>query len=151
MSGNVSLHAVDSVATLTNGKVKWIPLKTTSDGELLVSIASGAGVDSTNNNFIFEEQNDHEEVAASQTDQVLGVTGAAGDVLTRLIITVTTAASAAVSIKDGSGSSIPILPNSPGNGVGVYVVPIGAVSSSGAWKVTTGAGSTVMAIGRFTA
>lgn len=92
----------------------------------------------------------YETVAASQTDQALGATGAAGDYLKRLVITVATAATAAISIKDGSGSSISILPNSPGGGVGVYVVDLGITSTSGAWKVTTGAGSTVVAIGSFT-
>lgn len=93
---------------------------------------------------------DYETVAASQTDQVLGPVGAAGDVLERLIITVATAATAAVSIKDGTGNAISIMPNSPGGGIGVYSVPIGARSTGGAWKVTTGAGSTVLAVGKFT-
>lgn len=92
----------------------------------------------------------YETVAASQTDQVLGNGGAAGDFLDTLVITVGTAATAAVSIKDGGGSSIPIMPNSPGGGVGVYTVAIRAKSQAGPWKVTTGAGSTVVATGTFT-
>lgn len=93
----------------------------------------------------------YQAVAASQTDLVLGNSaGHAGDYLECLIITVATAASAAVSIKDGGGSSIPILPNSPGGGVGVYQVWITVASKAGPWKVTTGAGSTVLAIGTFT-
>lgn len=91
----------------------------------------------------------YETVAASQTDQVLGSVGAIGDILTRLIITVGTAATAAVSIKDGGGSSIPILPNSPGGGIGVYVVHLGIASTAGAWQVSAGAGATVVAIGQF--
>lgn len=87
----------------------------------------------------------YETVAASQSDQVLGVTGASGDLLERLIVTVATAASGTVSIKDGSGSAIPITAaNTP---IGVYSVEIGARSSAGAWKVTTGAGATVIAVG----
>lgn len=92
----------------------------------------------------------YETVAASQTDQALGATGAVGDYLSRLVITVGTAATAVVSIKDGGGSSIPIMPNSPGGGIGVYTVYVGACSSAGAWQVTTGAGSTVVAVGMFT-
>ncbi len=92
----------------------------------------------------------YETVAASQTDQVLGVAGSAGDFLDMLIITVATAATAAVSIKDGGGSAISILPNSPGGGIGVYAVPVRAFSKAGPWKVTTGAGSTVLAVGSFT-
>lgn len=95
----------------------------------------------------------YETVAASQSDQILGATGAVGDYLETLVITVATAATAAVSIKDGNGSAIPILPNSPGGGVGVYVVPIRLRSvnaTTPGWKVTTGAGSTVLAGGSFT-
>jgi hypothetical protein len=95
--------------------------------------------------------NEHyETVAASQSDQALGAAGAAGDYLDTLVITVGTAATAAVSIKDGGGAAIPVMPNSPGGGVGVYTVNIGAKSRNGAWKVTTGAGSTVVATGNFT-
>lgn len=90
----------------------------------------------------------YETVAASQTDQVMGGTGAAGDFLHRLILVVATAATAATSIKDGS-TSISILPNSPGGGIGVYVVEINAVSVTSGWKVTTGAGVSVLAVGKF--
>lgn len=91
---------------------------------------------------------DYEAVAASQTDQVLGPVGASGDVLERLIVSVATAATGTVSIKDGGGSAIPITAaNTP---IGVYSVQIGARSTAGAWKVTTGAGATVLAVGRFT-
>jgi hypothetical protein len=96
----------------------------------------------------------YEHVAASQSAQVLGGTGAVGDYLHRIVITVATAASAAVQIVDGTGAGIlthTILPNSPGGGVGVYNVEINAISANGAWKITTGAGSEVMAVGIFSA
>jgi hypothetical protein len=94
---------------------------------------------------------EHETVAVSQTDQVLGTTGARGDLLDSLIITVATAATSTVSIKDGAaGAAIPILAaNAP---IGVYVVPLGiraATVANPGWRVTTGAGATVLAIGRF--
>lgn len=93
-------------------------------------------------------EKDYETVAASQTDQVLGPVGNAGDILTRLIVSVATAATSTVSIKDGSGSAITITAaNTP---IGVYSVEVGARSADGAWKVTTGAGATVVAVGRFT-
>ena len=108
-------------------------------------------IDSANGVAVVEQgQFDYETVAASQTDQTLGVTGALGDFLHRLIIIVTTAATAAVSIKDGSGPSIAVFPNSPGGGVCTYVVELNIRSTDGAWKVTTGAGVEVIAIGRFT-
>lgn len=90
-----------------------------------------------------------ETVAVSQTDQVLGNAGAAGDLLEQLIITVATAATSTVSIKDGSGgASIPI--TVANTAIGVYSVPIGAKTLTGGWRVTTGAGATVLAVGKFT-
>lgn len=92
----------------------------------------------------------YETVAVSQTDQILGVAGKVGDYIERLIITVATAASGTVSIKDGDGSAIPITAaNTP---IGVYVVEVGArctAATTPGWKVTTGAGATVLAVGRF--
>ena len=90
----------------------------------------------------------YETVAAGQTDQVLGATGAAGDWLAKLTCTVATAATSTVSIEDGGGSSIPILAaNTP---IGSYTIPLSLVSTAGAWSVTTGAGVTVIASGDFT-
>ena len=102
--------------------------------------------------FAFFKSNavgEYETVAASQTDQVIGATGAIGDYLAGLVIVVATAATAAVSIKDGS-TSISVFPNSPGGGIGTYYVPLGIKSVSGSWKITTGAGSSVIAVGDFT-
>lgn len=92
----------------------------------------------------------YETVAAGQTTQALGGTGAKGDYLNYVICTVGTAATAQVQIKDGSGTAYTILPNSPGGGIGVYVIPIKACSQVGAWQITTGAGVTVLASGMFT-
>jgi hypothetical protein len=94
--------------------------------------------------------NDYETVAASQTDQVMGGSGAKGDLLTLLICVVSTAATAQVQIQDGNGTEITVLPNSPGAGVGTYVIPLNLVSRTGAWSITTGAGVAVIATGEFT-
>ena len=89
----------------------------------------------------------YETIAASQTAQVLGVTGAAGDTLMRLVITVSTAASSTVALLDNATSYPIMAANTP---IGVYVIEINAVSVSGAWKITTGAGASVLAVGNFT-
>jgi hypothetical protein len=94
----------------------------------------------------------YEHVAAGQTAQVLGPTGAKGDYLHRLICTVTTSATGNVVIVDGSGTGIlthTVLPALAGTGVNVYNIEVNAVSADGAWKVTTGAGVEVMAVGIF--
>lgn len=99
------------------------------------------------------DRNDYRAIAASQTDAVVGNAGKQGDIIERLVITVTTAASAVVSLKDGAaGASIPIFPNNPGGGIGTYTVLLGAKATATAnpgWRITTGAGSTVVAVGRF--
>lgn len=93
----------------------------------------------------------YEHVAAGQTAQVLGGTGATGDYLHRLVCTVTTAATGNVLILDGSGFSHTILPASAGTGINNYDIEVNAVSRNGAWKITTGAGVEVLAIGIFSA
>lgn len=92
----------------------------------------------------------YETVAASQSDQVLGNAGAAGDFLDTLVCVVATAATSSVSIKDGGGSAISVLPAAVGAGVGTYTLSIRARSQAGPWKVTTGAGVSVVATGTFT-
>jgi hypothetical protein len=92
----------------------------------------------------------YETVAASQTGQVLGGTGATGDYIHRLVISVVTVATANVTIIDGS-TSIVILTGAATLVPGVYSVEVNAVSRTGAWSITTGAGATVVAVGVFSA
>ena len=64
--------------------------------------------------YVCDGGHEYEHVAASQSAQVLGTTGSIGDYLTRLIITVTTAATSNVSITDGALAAHTILPaNTP--------------------------------------
>jgi len=96
----------------------------------------------------------YEHVGVSQTAQVLGGTGAVGDYLHRIVCTVSTAATSLVQVVDGSGAGVlthTVLPNNVGGGVGVYNIELNAVSANGAWKITTGAGVEVMAVGIFSA
>jgi uncharacterized spore protein YtfJ len=90
----------------------------------------------------------YETVAASQTAQVLGGAGKAGDYLHRLIVTVNTAATSTVTLTDGV-TAIPIVPALIGSGVGVLSIELNMASLTSGWKVTTGAGVTVVAVGQF--
>jgi len=95
----------------------------------------------------------YEHIAASSSAQVLGGTGAIGDYIHRLVCTVSTALTSTVQIIDGTGAGIlthTVLPAAVGGGIGVYNIELNAVSANGAWKITTGAGVEVMAIGIFT-
>lgn len=89
----------------------------------------------------------YETVAPSQTAQVLGGAGAAGDYLHRLVVNVTTTATSAVTLIDNATSIVIVPATTP---VGVYSIEINAASKSGAWKVTTDAGVSVIAVGVFT-
>lgn len=90
----------------------------------------------------------YETVAASQTAQVLGGTGSVGDYLDKLVVTVSTSATGTVTLTDNA-TSITVVPAN--TAIGVYVVEFGIASASGAWKVTTGAGASVVAVGIFSA
>ena len=90
--------------------------------------------------YPFRYQYEHCPVSATTA---LGGSGATGDYLGRLVCTVSTAATANVKIIDGGGASVlthTVLPNSPGGGIGVYVIEFGAASQTGGWSVLTGAG-----------
>lgn len=90
----------------------------------------------------------YEAVAAGQTTQTIGVSGAIGDLLERVIVTVVTSgATGTVAIKDGADTAITIVAAS--TPIGCYSIDIGARSKTGAWQITTGAGATAIAVGRF--
>ncbi len=96
----------------------------------------------------------YENVAASQTAQVLGGTGAKGDYLHRLVCTVSTAATSTVTLLDSDGTTTytrVLIPANVGGGIGVYTIPIEAASVNGSWRITTGAGVEVLAVGIFSA
>lgn len=92
----------------------------------------------------------YEYVEPGQSDAVLGGNGAAGDVIHRLICVVTGAAGAQVQIRDGVGGDLRVVfPANPGAGVGTYPLTLNMRSQSGGWRVTTGAGVAVFAVGSF--
>lgn len=94
----------------------------------------------------------YETVAASQTDQVMGVTGASGDFLAAVLIVPATTSPDAVSIKDGS-TSIAIFTGGATSVADLkpFLIPLRLKSISGAWKITTGSNVSAIGIGNFTA
>ena len=90
----------------------------------------------------------YETVAAGQSLQMLGGSGAAGDYLHSLIVTVNTATTSGVTITDGA-VNIAVVPANVASGVGVIVLPMNMASLSSGWKVTTGAGVQLIAVGIF--
>ena len=106
-----------------------------------------AGEDVTNDVLRVESTFDYETVAASQTDQVLGTTGAAGDLLHAVHCVWTAAPAAVASIKDGTGSAINVFEVKAAAGSQTVVLDI--VSADGGWKMTTSTNMTCIGIGRF--
>lgn len=97
------------------------------------------------------QADEYETVAASATDQVIGATGATGDRLAGILIQPGTTSPGTVIIKDNTT----VIYTFPGGASSVstlipFAVPLGIKSVNGAFKVTTGANVTVIALGDFT-
>lgn len=92
---------------------------------------------------------EYEDVAASQTGQVLGATGAVGDYLAFIDIIPETTAAGTVALLDGAISRNIFVTGTLSN-LQPFSVAIYAKSVSGAWSVTTGANVHVFATGNFT-
>ncbi len=108
----------------------------------------GACDDQTNSVCRVESQWEYETVAASQTDQIFGTTGAAGD-LVNAVKCVTSAASAgAVTIKDGTGSAITLFNAQLAANDALNKDNLNWVSTDGGWKLTTGTNTTCIISGR---
>lgn len=94
----------------------------------------------------YDAGTEYDFIAASTTRLLMG-TSQLGDLLSRLVIVVTTSATSQVQIRDGADPAITIFPNNMP--VGVHQFPIGAISRAGGWTVITAAGSAVWASGAF--
>lgn len=94
----------------------------------------------------------YEVVGASDTDEILGSTGAIGDTIDMLVVIPTATSLGAISIEDGS-TNIEVY---HGGTVGADLLPfhivlggIAATTATG-WELTTGANMRVIAIGKQT-
>ena len=89
-------------------------------------------------------------VAASQVLSALtgstGKSGDKGDYLHAVIVSVATSATSTVTLTDNTSGMTLVPANTP---IGVYAIELNVTSKSGAWKITTAAGVTVIAVGRF--
>jgi hypothetical protein len=94
---------------------------------------------------------EYEKVAASQTDQVLGATGATGNLINGILVIPATTAPGAITLKDGA-TSILVFTGGTGSVSNLvpFLIPLGIRSVSGAWSLTTGTNVSCVAIGDFT-
>jgi hypothetical protein len=94
---------------------------------------------------------EYETVAASQTAQTLGPTGATGDYIAGILVIPATTSPGVVTLLDNA-TSIPLFvggASSVSNLIPFYI-PLGMKSVSGAFKITTGANVSCIGIGNFT-
>jgi hypothetical protein len=100
---------------------------------------------------VIEAKLAYETVAASQTDQMLGATGAAGDYLSHLLVIPATTSPGAISIEDGSTNITVFAGGATSVGdLKPFPIPLGIASTTGGWEITTGANVSVIAAGVFT-
>lgn len=94
---------------------------------------------------------EYETVAASQTAQVLGATGATGDYIAGLLVIPATTSPGNVLLLDNA-TSITVFTGGASSVTNLvpFMIPLGMISVSGAWKVTTGSSVSVIGIGNFT-
>lgn len=94
---------------------------------------------------------EYETVAASQTAQVLGATGAAGDYISGILVIPATTSPGVVTLLDDA-TSIPVFVGGASSVTNLvpFFIPLGIISVSGAFKLTTGANVSCIGIGNFT-
>jgi hypothetical protein len=94
---------------------------------------------------------EYETVAASQTAQVLGATGATGNLINGILVIPATTSPGNVLLLDNA-TSITVFAGgaSSVSNLVPFFIPLGIISVSGAWKITTGANVSCIGIGEFT-
>jgi hypothetical protein len=97
----------------------------------------------------------YETIAASQTAQAMGATGAAGDYLSHCVVYPSSTSPGVVTVFDSTstaGNNVIAFPGgaSSVSNLAPFAIPVGAISVNGAWKVTTGANVVVTCYGKFT-
>ena len=96
-------------------------------------------------------QDEYETVAASQTAQVLGPTGATGDYIAGILVIPATTSPGNVLLLDNA-TSITVFTGGASSVTNLvpFFIPLGIKSVSGAFKLTTGANVSCIGIGDFT-
>lgn len=117
------------------------------DGSKNLKIA-GAVTNTALTNFGAGE---YETVAASATAQALGATGAAGDYISGILVIPATTSPGNVLLLDNA-TSITVFAGgaSSVSNLVPFFIPLGMISVSGAWKITTGTNVSCIGIGNFT-
>lgn len=106
---------------------------------------------STEHVRVVNSAGEYETVAAGQTAQVIGATGAIGDYISHILVIPATTSPGAITLLDNA-TSITVFAGgaSSVSNLVPFAIPLGMFSVSGAWNITTGANVSVIAVGNFT-
>jgi hypothetical protein len=143
-NGQAVMASSSPVVIASNqSSVPVTPLSTTNAGA--ATVKGGVGIVNGGSTY--------QHVAASQTAAVLQTsTGAAGDYLSHCVIYPSTTAAGSVTVFDNAnaaGTNVIEFSTGTLSNLAPIAIPVGAVSTAGAWKVTTGANETVVCYGKF--
>ena len=119
------------------------------------ALPAQSGIGNVNIGAVQSAGSAYETVAASQTAQALGATGATGDYLSHCVIYPTSTSPGVVTVFDNANAAATNAIAFPGgasslSNLAPIAIPVGAISTAGAWKVTTGANVVVTCYGKFT-
>jgi hypothetical protein len=94
---------------------------------------------------------EYETVAAGQTAQTLGATGGTGDYISGILVVPATTSPGNVLLLDNA-ISITVFTGGASSVTNLvpFFIPLGMISVSGAWKITTGSNVSCIGIGNFT-
>ena len=139
--------ASDTASSGLNGRLQRIAQRLTS---LIALVPASLGSKAASASLsVVPAGLEYETVAASQTAQVLGATGATGDYLSHVILQPTTTGAGTCTILDNATVIFTFTTGTLAD-LSPKIIPISAFSASGAWKITTGANVTATAFGDFT-
>lgn len=95
---------------------------------------------------------EYEKVAASQTDQMMGPTGAVGDKIEGILVIPATTSPGEISIEDGATNTVVFTggASSVTNLIPFFIPLMNIASVSGGWEITTGANVSCIVFGDFT-
>lgn len=115
-------------------------------------LAANSGVNIGDVDITSLPYREYETVAASQTAQVLGGTGAAGDYISGILVIPATTSPGNVLLLDNA-TSITVFAGGASSVSNLipFFIPLGIASVSGAWKITTGSNVSCIGIGDFAA
>jgi hypothetical protein len=124
-----------SVVLTVQGVTSMTPILATTTNTALTNFGAG----------------EYETVAASQTAQTLGATGGIGDYISGILVVPATTSPGNVLLLDNA-TSITVFAGgaSSVSNLVPFFIPLGMISVSGAWKITTGGNVSCIGVGNFT-